>query len=270
MLRFCNSSNAIIIYVIMTMIRQYHINGRKKNAKMSKKKKKKSVLDIIFSRPVIDIIIFFIVLICCGVLYFSNRDPEKVEMNKAKRIAKKYMREQYDVSLDVDNVTEGIMMGADYSVYFKMDGSNKVFVGVKLDDKKIVYDNYVRAYIYNKIEEEYNDSISSYWTAEDMIKIGGYLPYSEDKYLSKDKKIDYKRAIKSENFVLTISSYEYDKKKMAEALYLSINTLKENGINIDQVMLYDFSDSENYHSYELMYIDQCDSVDWILENLVEI
>ena len=83
------------------------------------------------------------------------------------------------------------------------------------------------------------------------------------------KKIDYERAIKSENFVLTISSYEYDKKKMAESLYLTLKTLKENGINIDQVMLYDFSDSENYHSYELMYIDQCDSVDWILENLVE-
>ena len=137
---------------------------------MSKKKKKSNKQhtkrpvsnkpkNVIFSRPVIDIIIFSIVLICCGVLYFSNRDPEKVEMNKAKRIAKKYMREHYDVSLDVDNVTEGIMMEADYSVYFKMDGSNKVFVGVKLDDKKIVYDNYVRAYIYNKIEEEYNDSI---------------------------------------------------------------------------------------------------------------
>ncbi|MBP3719220.1 MAG: hypothetical protein J6I58_06830, partial [Eubacterium sp.] len=182
---------------VSNMARSVKTNGDKTKST----KKKKSILNIIFSRPVIDIIIFSIVLICCGVLYFSNRDPEKVEMNKAKKIAKKYMREQYDVSLDVDNVTEGIMMGADYSVYFKMDGSNKVFVGVKLDDKKIVYENYVRAYIYNKIEEEYNDSISSYWTAEDMIKIGGYIPYSEDKYLSKDKKIDYERAIKSENFV---------------------------------------------------------------------
>ncbi len=211
--------------------------------------------------------ILIAILICVsGIGVFCHfRKPE----NKARRIADKYLKDEYGVSLESYEVTEGVAIGADYSVLYKLSDDSIVFVSVSSKKEKALYDNYVQSYILDKLNKAYREEIELIWDKQADVEFNGYLLFPEDKYLSQDKKIDYQRAFHTDEFELTICTETFNLEQSANAIYNSIVCLKEKNVKLSKIKYYDYSGErlKDYKHYILSDLDRFENSDMILEYL---
>ena len=236
----------------------------KKQKPSSRKKDKKQKLGL---RILIIISVILLVAVVACIFVYSG--TESAKMNKAERIADNYMKSRYGASLEYDNIMDGFMLGADYTVFFKVSDTVTVYAGVSLEDKKVVYENYVRAYIVDILDQSYREKIASIWDRQAEAEFECNLFFEEDKYLLADKKIDYDRAIREEEFVLNISSDSFDLDQSAGAIYNTIAYLKDNDVKLGEIRYHDYSsgDYDSYKHYYLKDVDQFENADMVLEYL---
>ena len=134
------------------------------------------------NRRVIFVILVALVLIV-SVCIFLYSGTESAKMHKAIRIADNYMRSKYDASLEYNNISGGILLGADYTVYFKVSDTVTIYAGVSLENKTVVYENCVDALVEDKMNQSYSEKIESIWDkqAEFNFECGWF--FEDDKYL---------------------------------------------------------------------------------------
>ena len=207
------------------------------------------------------------VLILSAVLFYAYCGTEAAEISKAKRISRKYLKKEYGVSLEVDRVIPGIL--TDYLVIYKLSSTATVYVGISMEKEKVVSDNYVEACIFDKMNQNYREEAESIWDHQAEVEIGGVILYPEDKYLSKDKKIDYDRAMYGSEFDLIITTRTYNLEQSANAIYNTLSYFKRNDIKLSRILFYDFSGGElkYYKTYVLEDLDQFKDADMILDYL---
>ena len=244
--------------------------GLRKNSKMkSKEKTKNKYHNFLKKRYIIFVLVVLIILIFLTVAIYNYSGTEAAAINKAKRISQEYMKKEYGVSLEVEDVRESIFKKVDYHVVYRLSGTSNVYVGVSLEGKKVLYDNYVEACIFDKMNQNYREEAEAIWDHMAEVEIGGNILYPEDKYLSQDKKINYDRAMYGAEFELNIVSRTFNLEQSANALYNTMVYFKHNDIKISKILFFDFSSDEykNYKTYILEDLEQFEDTDMVLDYL---
>ena len=220
------------------------------------------------NRRVIFVILVALVLIG-SVCIFLYSGTESAKMHKAIRIADNYMRSKYDASLEYNNISGGILLGADYTVYFKVSDTVTVYAGVSLENKTVVYENCVDALVEDKMNQSYSEKIESIWDKQAEVNFECGWFFEDDKYLLPDKKIDYDRAMHGEEFEVNIISDSFNLDQSAGAIYNTIAYLKENDVKISKIRFHDYSsdDYDEYKHYYLEDVDQFENADMVLDYL---
>lgn len=236
-------------------------------ADMSRRKKqnnKQNKMPISF-KVVIAMLAFLEIL----AVFFIWKNAEVGKQYFAKRIANKYLKEEYGAELEVYEISDAAFMMADYSVRYKISDKIKVYVGVSLKERKVIYDNYLEAYIFDKMNQKYCESIEEIWDKQADVEFDGFLSKPEVYYYTKGVGIDYEKAMNEEAFDLHISTEDSTLEQNAHALYRTFSYLKENNIKIGQITFSCFSgDGHIVHDYYIIEdIDQFTDADMILEYL---
>ena len=117
----------------------------------SKKKQKKEHHNYFKKRYGIFALVVLIILIILTVSIYFYSGTEAAAKIKARRIAREYMRKEYGVTLEADDVVESVFKRIDYNVIYRLSSTSTAYVGVSLEKEEVVYDNYVEAYIFDKI-----------------------------------------------------------------------------------------------------------------------
>lgn len=235
----------------------------------SKKKQKKKHHNYFKKRYGIFALVVLIILIILTVSIYFYSGTEAAAKIKARRIAREYMRKEYGVTLEADDVSESVFKRIDYNVIYRLSSTSTVYVGVSLEKEEVVYDNYVEAYIFDKINQRYREEVETIWDYQAEIEIDGNIIYPEDKFLSKDKKIDYERAMRSEDFELQIITRTYNLEQSANAIYNSMVYFKQSDIKLERILYYDFSGDtmEDEKIYILEDLDQFKDAATVLDYL---
>ena len=179
------------------------------------------------------------------------------------------MYQEYGVTFDDADISEGFLYGADYTVYFNLSETNVVLAGVVLKTKKVVYENYVKAEICERMNQDYIEKIVSIWDRQAEVHFDTDFYFEEDKYLLEDKKIDYEGAKRDAALELYISTNGFKLEQSSGAIYNTLSYLKENGVNLKTIRFNDYSsgDYDLYMHYVLTDLDQFESADMILDYL---